>query len=97
MLNSKQRAYLKGLANSLEPIFQIGKSGVIDTQVAQIDDALRVRELIKIKVLENSDYTAKDAALEISERIGADVVQVIGSKFILYKPNPEKPGIVLKK
>ncbi len=96
MLNSKQRAYLKGLAANIDPTFQIGKGGVNDTQVAQIDDYLRVHELIKIKVLENSMYTSREAAEEIASKIGADVVIVIGSKAVLYKPNPEKPIINLK-
>lgn len=97
MLTSKQRAYLKGLANTIDPIFQIGKGGIIDTQIEQFNEALRARELIKIKVLENSECSAKDAAIEISEKTQAEVVQVIGSKFVLYKPNPKKPVIVLKK
>lgn len=96
MLNSKQRAYLKGLAANIDPTFQIGKGGVNDAQVAQIDDYLRVHELIKIKVLENSMYTSREAAEEIASKIGADVVIVIGSKAVLYKPNPEKPIINLK-
>ena len=95
-MTTKQRAYLKGLAANIDPTFQIGKSGVIDTQVAQIDDYLRVHELIKIKILENSMYTAREAAEEIAEKINADVVLVIGSKAVLYKPNPEKPIIQLK-
>lgn len=96
MLNSKQRAYLKGLAANIDPTFQIGKGGVNDAQVAQIDDYLRVHELIKIKVLENSMYISREAAEEIASKIGADVVIVIGSKAVLYKPNPEKPVINLK-
>ncbi len=96
MLNSKQRAYLKGLAANIDPTFQIGKGGVNDAQVAQIDDYLRVHELIKIKVLENSMYTSREAAEEIAAKIGADVVITIGSKAVLYKPNPEKPVINLK-
>lgn len=96
MLNSKQRAYLKGLAANIDPTFQIGKGGVNDAQVAQIDDYLRVHELIKIKVLENSMYTSREAAEEIASKIGADVVIVIGSKAVLYKPSPEKPIINLK-
>ena len=96
MITPKQRAYLKGLANSLEPVFQVGKGGVNDAQVAQIDDYLRVHELMKIKVLDNSLYSAKEAAGEIAEKINAEVVQVIGSKAVLYKQNPEKPVIVLK-
>lgn len=96
MLNSKQRAYLKGIAANIDPTFQIGKGGVNDAQVAQIDDYLRVHELIKIKVLENSMYTSREAAEEIAAKIGADVVITIGSKAVLYKPNPEKPVINLK-
>ena len=96
MLTSKQRAYLRGLANPMDTIFQIGKGGIPDTQVAQIEDALRVRELIKIKVLDNSIYSAKEAAVELAEKTGAEVVQVIGSKFVLFKRNPKEPVIVLK-
>lgn len=96
MLTSKQRSYLKSLAANIDPTFQIGKSGVIDTQVAQIDDYLRVHELIKIKILENSMYTAREAAQEIADKIGAEVVITIGSKAVLYKPNPDEPVINLK-
>lgn len=96
MITPKQRAELKGLANSLEPVFQIGKGGVNDAQVNQIDDYLRVHELIKIKVLDNSLYTSREAANEIAEKINADVVQVIGSKAILYKRNKKDPVIKLK-
>ncbi|MBR1384443.1 MAG: YhbY family RNA-binding protein [Ruminococcus sp.] len=96
MITPKQRAELKALANSLEPSFQVGKGGVSDAQVAQIDDYLRVHELIKIKVLDNSLYTAKEAAVEISEKINAEVVQIIGSKAILYKRNEKEPVIRLK-
>ncbi len=96
MLNSKQRAQLKSIAAGLEPTFQIGKGGINDAQVAQIDDYLRVHEIIKIKCLDNSMYTSREAAEEIAERIGAEVVIAIGSKAVLYKRNPEKPVIELK-
>lgn len=96
MITPKQRAELKGLANSLEPVFQVGKGGVNDAQAAQIDDYLRVHELIKIKVLENSLLTAREAAEDIAGRIGAEVVQCIGSKAVLYKRNPKEPKIKLK-
>lgn len=96
MITTKQRAYLKSLATSLQPAFQVGKGGVNDAQVMQIDDYLRVHEIIKIKVLDNSMYTAREAAEEIAEKIDAIVVQVIGSKAVLYKKNPEKPVIDLK-
>lgn len=96
MITTKQRAYLKSIATSLQPAFQVGKGGVNDAQVAQIDDYLRVHEIIKIKVLDNSLYTAREASEEIAEKIGAEVVQVIGSKAVIYKANPEKPVIKLK-
>lgn len=96
MITTKQRAYLKSIATTLQPAFQVGKGGVNDAQVMQIDDYLRVHEIIKIKVLDNSMYTAREAAEEIAERIDAEVVQVIGSKAVIYKKNPEKPVIELK-
>jgi RNA-binding protein len=96
MITPKHRAELKGLANSLSAAFQIGKGGVSDAQTAQIDDYLRVHELVKFSVLENSLYSAREAAEEIAEKIGADVVQVIGSKAVLYKRNPKDPVIKLK-
>lgn len=96
MITPKQRAELKAIANSIEPVFQVGKGGVNDAQILQIDDYLRVHELVKIKVLDNSMYTAKEAAVEIVEKINAEVVQVIGSKAILYKRNEKEPVIRLK-
>lgn len=96
MITPKQRAELKGLANSIDPVFQVGKGGVNDAQVSQIDDYLRVHELVKIKVLDNSMYTAKEAAVEIADKISAEVVQVIGSKAVLYKRNDKEPVIRLK-
>lgn len=96
MLTPKQRAELKAMANSIEPTFQIGKGGVNDAQTAQIDDYLRVHELIKLKVLENSLLTAREAAEDIAERIGADVVQCIGSRAVLFKRNEKEPKIRLK-
>ncbi len=96
MLTPKQRAELKAMANSLDASFQIGKGGVNDAQAAQIDDYLRVHELIKIRVLENSLLTAREAAEDIAERIGADVVQCIGSKAVLFKRNEKEPKIKLK-
>jgi RNA-binding protein len=93
MLTSKQRAYLRGLGNTLEPIFLIGKGGVSDSMIKEIDAALEARELIKLKVLNNSLEDPREASRQIAEAIGADVVQVIGGKFILYKPSAENPQI----
>lgn len=95
MLTSKQRAQLRGLANSMDTIFQVGKGGIGDAMLNQIKDALRARELIKLRVLENADYSAREAAEEIAAAVEADVVCVIGSRFVLYKPNPKKPIIEL--
>lgn len=96
MITTKQRAELKSIAMKMKPSFQIGKGGINDAQVAQIGDYLRVHEIIKIRVLDNSLYTAKEAAEEISAKTGAETVQVIGSNFVLYKRNEEDPVIILK-
>ena len=94
-MTSKQRAYLRTMANSLDTIFQVGKSGIGENMCKQISDALEARELIKLRVLENSDYTAKEAAAVIAENVDADVVQVIGTKFVLYKESKDKKKIIL--
>ena len=85
MLSSKQRAYLRGQANTLDAIFQIGKTGLSDNLLQQLSDALEARELIKISVLETAPDTAKDLAREISEKIDTEVIQVIGSKITLFR------------
>lgn len=97
MLTSKQRAYLRGLANRLDTILIIGKGEITDNVIMQADTALTARELIKGKVLENSNYSSREGAELIAEKCKADVVQVIGSKFVLYRPNPDEPTIVLPK
>ena len=83
------------MANGIDTIFQIGKGGVTEEICRQLDAALEARELIKARVLQNSDYTAKEAANEIADSIGADVVAVIGSKFVLYKESKENKKIEL--
>ncbi len=95
MLTSKQRAYLRGLANTMEPIFLIGKGGVTEAMMHEIDYALEARELIKIKVLNNSMTDVREASEEIAKFLDADVVQVIGGKFVLYKPSKDNPRIIL--
>ena len=97
MITTKQRAQLRALANPIDPILQVGKSGIIDTLVTQVDDALTARELIKIKVLENAPVNAREVAQELAEKTGADVVQVIGMKVSLYRRNNKDPKIVLVK
>ena len=91
MITTKQRAELRAMANSIDTIFQIGKGGIGDALIKQVEDALRARELIKMRVLDNSLFSAKEAAQEISEKTGSDVVQVIGTKFVLYKKNEKEP------
>ncbi|MBR2742707.1 MAG: ribosome assembly RNA-binding protein YhbY [Clostridia bacterium] len=95
MLTSKQRAYLRGLANNIDTIFQVGKSDIKDTLIKQTDDALEARELIKIRVLETSGMTAREAAEELAAATGAEVVAVIGSRMILYRESVKHKKIVL--
>lgn len=83
------------MANPIDTIFQVGKGGVNDQMCKSISDALEARELIKLKVLDNSDYTAKEAANEIAEAVGADVVSVVGKKFVLYKESKENKTIII--
>lgn len=99
MLNSRQRAQLRGMANGFETIFQIGKGGIGDQLIKQVSDALEARELIKLRVLESAPESAREAADAVAEAVGADVVQVIGSKFILYRQSGDKDNrkIVLVK
>ncbi len=97
MLTSKQRAYLRSLANRLDTILILGKGEISDNIIRQADTALTAREIIKGKVLENSMYSSREAAEILAEKCGADVVQVIGSKFVLYRKNPDEPVIELPK
>ena len=95
MLNSKQRAFLRSMGHSLDTIFQIGKGGLTDEIAKQILNALEARELIKVRVLENSGYTAKEAAEKLADAVGCDVVSSVGSRFILYKESENKKRIIL--
>ena len=97
MLTSKERAYLRGLANGEDTIVQIGKGGITDNLVEQAKGALKARELIKGRVLENSMLTAREACDELATLCLAEPVQVIGSRFVLYKMNREEPKIKLPK
>ena len=98
-LTSKQRAQLRGMAANLDTIVQVGKDGIGETLVKQVNDALEARELIKGRVLENSMYTAREAAEELKVAARCEVVQVIGSKFVLfrYQHNKDKRKIELEK
>ncbi len=96
MLNSKERAYLRSLSNKLDAIFQIGKGGINENQLRQIDDALEKRELVKVHVLENSFLDTREVCNEVADALGADPVQVIGKKFIIYKESKENKTIDLR-
>lgn len=98
-LTSKQRAQLRGMASTMDTILHVGKDGIGDNLVKQANDALEARELIKGRVLENSMLTAREAAEELSAATRSEVVQVIGSKFVLYRyqHNREKRKIQLVK
>ncbi|SCY17502.1 YhbY family RNA-binding protein [Alkaliphilus peptidifermentans] len=97
MLTGKQRSYLKGIANSEKPITQIGKSGVTDSFLEQLDLALEAREIVKISILESSLLDAKDTANEVAEQLDAEFVQAIGNKFVIYRKSTKNPKIQLPK
>ena len=96
-MNSKQRAYLRGQANGLEPILHAGKGGVSDAMLKQADDALSARELIKGKVLETAPATARELAEEIAAAVNAQVVQVIGRTFVLFRQKEKDSQFKLPK
>ena len=88
-MTSKQRAKLRGLANTIDTIFQIGKGGVTDALIKQVDDALTARELIKLKVLETAPESQRETAEILAEATNSEVVQVIGTKIVLFRINPK--------
>lgn len=94
-MTSRQRSYLKGLASTMTPVFQIGKSGLTPENTGALNDALDARELIKISVLKNCFDDPKEIAQTIAERTHSQVVHVIGKKIVLYKPNRKNPKIIL--
>ena len=97
MLTSKQRAALRGIANKYETIFQIGHGGITDQTIKQADEALKAREMIKMRVLESSPVTAREAADRLAEATRSDAVQVIGSRFILFRPDEKEPKLLSAK
>lgn len=94
-MTGKERAKLRGMANTLQPIFQVGKEGVGEALVQQLSMALDARELIKITVLETADLTAREACGALCEALGAEPVQCIGRKVTLYRRNEKEPKIIL--
>lgn len=95
MLTSKERATLRGIASTQETIGQIGKDGLTDTIIKEVDLALRARELVKYRVLESCELTAREVADTLQKKTNSNVVQVVGSRFVLYKKNPKKPVVKL--
>ena len=94
MLNSKQRAYLRSLANTMKPITQIGKDGVNERFLEQLDNMLDTRELVKVNILETAGLDAKETANAICNALRAEYVQAIGFKFTIYRKNLEEPKIL---
>ena len=94
-MTSKQRAYLRSLANTMDPIVHVGKDGVNENMVKQVSDALEARELIKGTVLQNSPMTAREAINALCEDTGAEPVQCIGNRFVIYRAREKDPKIVL--
>ena len=94
-MTTKQRAYLKSLAMTMEPIFQVGKNSITPELVGAVSEALAARELIKISVLKNCADDPKELAQILAERTRSQVVQVIGTRFVLYRKNEKEPKIIL--
>lgn len=95
MLTSKQRAWLRSQANDLAPIFQIGKGGISEEITRQLSNALEARELIKVTVLETCEYPTAEAANIVAEATGAEVVSVVGRRFVLYRESKKHKRIML--
>lgn len=95
MLTSKQRAYLRGLASNEDTIMQIGKGGISENLIKTVSDALEARELIKLKVLENSEESPRSAAEALAQVTDSEVVTVIGTKLVLYRESKNHKRIEL--
>ena len=95
MITSKQRAYLRSLAANIPTIMQIGKGGITENLIKTVSDALEARELVKLSVLENCEFTAREAADELGEQAKAEVVAVIGRKLVLYRESEKHKKIGL--
>ena len=94
-ITSKQRAALKSMASTMSPIAQIGKGGITDNLLKTLSDALEARELIKVKLLETAPISVREAADYAAEKTNSDVVQVIGTRFVLYRKRKKEPKIIV--
>lgn len=95
MLTGKQKRHLRAMGNGMEPILQVGKGGITETVVTQTEETLEARELMKCRVLQNCSDEPKSVAEELAEQVQADLVQVIGRNFLLFRTSKNKPVIVL--
>ena len=95
MLTGKQRSCLRAMANSIDPIFQVGKDGISENVIKQFDDALEARELVKAAVLRNAMADTRDVCEKIAQETEAEIVQVIGNRFVLYRESKENKAIEL--
>lgn len=95
MLTGKQKRHLRALGNEMDPILQVGKGGITEAVINQTNETLEARELIKCRVLQNCSEDPKTVANELAEQVQADLVQVIGRNFLLFRPSKDKPIIVL--
>lgn len=96
MLTGKEKSYLRSLANTLEPIIQVGKGGVTETVVTAVNQALTARELVKLTVLNNCQDPVDLVAQELAKATNSELVQQLGKKIVLYRANPENPKLVMK-
>ena len=97
MITSKQRAYLRGLANEIPTIMQVGKGGLTENQLKTLSDALEARELIKLNVLDNCGAAPRDVLNALAEALGAEAVAATGKRIVLYRASEKNPTIVLPK
>lgn len=95
-MTSKQRAYLRSMANTMETILYVGKDGIVPGTIKQASDALEAREIIKCAIQQNCPLTAREALNEMCAQLGAEPVQCIGRRFVMYRPSKENPRIVLE-
>lgn len=95
MLTPKQRSYLRSLTNDMDPILQVGKAGINENLVKQVDDALEARELIKLSALKSAPLTAAEACTQLAQATGAEAVFSIGNRFVLYRQSKEHRRIYL--
>jgi RNA-binding protein len=95
MLTGKQKRFLRSEAHHLNPVFQVGKGGVNDNMIKTIGEAIEIRELMKISILQNCDMDKSEVAEELSEGVGAEIVQIIGNTIVLYKESKENKQLIL--